>query len=135
MTHHNTAPGTAAARKFALARRAEMVRLYQGGLSETEIAERMDCCLRTVQRHLMGSGIRQPGDTAPGTRMTDDEITRARLMLEDGQSYHAVAKVMGRYMRTIERNVPGFPKLTMAERAERGVLGRQLRRVERRLRL
>lgn len=133
MTHNrSTEAATRAVKQKAEERRQQIVRLAQTGLSPEAIAAELKCNVRTVQRAIHGSAPRR---RAYRQRMTDAEKSRARAMLEDGQSYNAVAHVMARCAKTIERHVPGYPKLTAAETAERAVLGRQLRRIEKRVRL
>ncbi|URC18194.1 helix-turn-helix DNA binding domain protein [Mycobacterium phage Zenteno07] len=118
-----------AQRAKSLARRAEVRELWAQGATRKQIAEALGVGDRQVQRYLVDEGlVAKHGGHPP---MTDEEREKARLMLEDGASYWAVALTLGRDWATIRRQVPGFHVLSAAEKSERAVLGRQLRRLER----
>ena len=119
-----------AQQRKAKERRQEIAGLHAQGVSKATMAKTLGVTARTVQRYLIDAGLVKPhGGTVP---MTDEEVEKARLMLEDGASYWQVASTLGRDWATIRRRVPGFHVLTSAEKSERAVLGKQLRRIERR---
>ncbi|QHB37395.1 DNA binding protein [Mycobacterium phage BirdsNest] len=119
-----------AQRAKSLARRAEVRELWSQGATRKQIAEALGVGDRQVQRYLVDEGLVEKHGGKPP--MTPEEVEKARLMLEDGASYWAVALTLGRDWATIRRRVPGFHVLSAQEKSERAVLGRQLRRLERR---
>jgi transposase-like protein len=114
-------------RQRAAARREAMVDCYRIGMPIEAIAEHFDVDPQTVRRGLQREGV-IAGESIR-RQMTEDEKDRARRMLEDGQSYSAVARTLGRSYETVRRNVPGFPLLSPHECGERAALVRQLNRI------
>lgn len=83
--------------------RDRVVVLTRRGHTGTEIAEALSVTRRTVQRYRQRAGVSQP--RVPN--MTPSELETARVMLDDGASYHEVGRSLGRSPGTIQRNFPG----------------------------
>lgn len=127
----STERATEARKKRAAARSEAICELFLDGRSIPDIAARVGISTRLVECRLIDNGLRTAAPSK--ARMTAEEIEKARRMLDDGQSYYAVGEVLGRAQQTIERNVPGYAKLTPSEAGERAALVRQLHRLEKKL--
>lgn len=108
-------------------RAEEAADLIRQGLSPQKAASELGVTVDTVWRYLRREGMR-PKAPPP---FSEAEKVRARRLLEGGESYWSVARTLGRCAPTVERHVPGFPKLTPVESAERAAVGRRLARVMR----
>lgn len=108
-------------------RRRMVITLTRQGVSASQIADRIGVRKRSVTRIRSAAGIAQSG----GSPMTGRELLRARALLDDGASYHEVARTLGRPARTVERHLPGYRKMTPAEASQAAALGRELARLER----
>ncbi|OHU71354.1 hypothetical protein BKG86_17015 [Mycobacteroides chelonae] len=80
-----------------------VVALTRQGHTSAEIANALSIARRTVVRHRRRAGISQPVASV----MSADELATARVMLDDGASYHEVGRSLGRSPGTIQRNFPG----------------------------
>lgn len=118
----------------AEARREELFALFEGGVTDFgELARRVGYAhARTARQVLVQYG--KIASSRDPRRFSDADREKARRMLEDGQSYHAVAIELGRDQQTIKRNLPGYKTLTPQESAERAVLVKAMRKLERELR-
>lgn len=74
------------------------------GLNAKEIAIRLGISRRQVLRLRRKTGVIR--ERAPV--MTEEEIERARILLEDGCPYNEVARTLGRCPETIRNRFPGF---------------------------
>ena len=115
----------------AEARREELFALFDGGVTDfAELAERVGYSHARTARAVLVKHGKIKGSRDP-RRFTDAEREKARLMLEDGQSYYAVAAVLGRDQQTVKRNLPGYRTLTPQESAERAVLVKAMNKLAR----
>lgn len=88
----------------AHSRAAAVARMTRAGMSAAEIAVRLGCTERTVQRYRSVEGVAKPAPQRIGAE------TRARAldMLRDGCSYREVARTLGCSRNTVRKWWPGF---------------------------
>lgn len=82
-----------------------IVELTKAGWSLRQIANELHCTDRTVSRHRENQGVTTSGAALP---LTEDEILRAKMFLEDGCSYSEVGRTLGRSPRTIQNHFPDY---------------------------
>ena len=80
-----------------------IARLTREGHKTRDIAHRLGITERTVSRSRIRSGCAKPAQIP----MSEDEISRAKQMLDDGASYAEVARTLGRYVTTFYKKFPG----------------------------
>lgn len=85
-------------------RRERVAELTRRGFSAEKIAEELRVTTRTVQRDRTAMGIARPFTGIP---LTDDEIRRARDLLDGGCSVSEVARTLGRSDNTLHKHFPG----------------------------
>ncbi|UQE74223.1 sigma-70 region 4 domain-containing protein [Gordonia sp. PP30] len=73
------------------ARAAAVARMTRAGMSSAEIAARLGCTVRTVQRCRAGSGVAEPPPMPYGPEIRKQSLD----MLRDGCSYREVAATLG----------------------------------------
>ena len=83
--------------------RDRVVELKCRGASTSVIIDATGVGERTIYRILRDAGMGKDPNY-----MSQDEVDRAREMLEDGASYMEVARTLGRSHSTIKRNLPGY---------------------------
>lgn len=74
------------------------------GLTVEAIARRTGVSTRTVERYRKHSGTW----AGPRKKITPEEISRAKEMLEEGINYSEVARTLGRSARAIRAHLPGY---------------------------
>lgn len=85
--------------------RQRVITLTQKGNTAPQIAEILNCTIRTVQRHRQSAGL----TTNYHFRcFTPEEDERALAMLADGASYAEVGRTLGRRYQGIARRFPGY---------------------------
>ena len=105
-----------------LARRAQVVALTRRGLTTAEVAAAVGISTRQVVRHRERAGISR-GNPPP---YSEEELQRARALLEAGCSYSEVGRTLGREPKAIARRYPGYG-WTKREGAELSVFLRRMR--------
>ena len=79
--------------------------LTRPGFTAQEIAVRLCVTQRTVCRYRAKAGVYEVG---PNTPITEDELLKAKELLEDGASYQEVSRTLGRTSGAICRKFPGY---------------------------
>ena len=102
-------------------RRDRVTQLTHQGHTAKQIANLLGVSPRTIIRDRAARGITQPQPS----RVSDDEFSRAKEMLEDGASYEEVARTLRRSHTAFRHRFPGYT-LTKEEAAHRAALGRQM---------
>ncbi len=87
-------------------RTATIRRLRSNGVPPTTIAERLGCCLRTVQRALQG----QTWPDMSALVGTEDEVILWRVARESGFSYREIGHYYGVSHQTIANHL-GQPRV------------------------
>lgn len=110
------------------ARNREAVRaVYESGVtSPSAIARRVGLSERVALRHL--AKLRGPREWARN-RIPQEALDRARELLEDRAGYAEAARTVGVAADALRRNLPGYA-LSQAEKVERAVMGRKMRKLE-----
>lgn len=85
-------------------RRARVKALTVAGCSAQQIADRVGCSRRQVTRDRRALGILQ---RPPREALTEEQLSTAQALLEDGCSRSEVARTLGVYESTIRRRFPG----------------------------
>lgn len=80
-----------------------IVELTRAGWTAQQIADALRITSRTVARARVRRGVAKP----PTPPLTDDEIQRAELLLDDGASCAEVARTLGRCPGAIRKRFPG----------------------------
>lgn len=62
--------------------------------------------------------------------ITPDRLDLARRLLDDGAGYSEASRTIGGCVKHLERRLPGYPRLTRAERAQRAAWARQLNKIK-----
>lgn len=78
--------------------------LHLCGLSESEIAVRLDCSVRTVQRW---RATQRGTPLTRHPRVSEERLAAARRMIDDGASHGDIAVTLHMNVRTIARYFPG----------------------------
>ena len=86
---------------------AEIVRMHECGLSVSQIAIRVGCCTRTVQRVRHEHGLSAPVAANAFVRVAQERLDSAAALFADGASRAEVTKTIGLHQRTIEKYFPG----------------------------
>lgn len=73
--------------------------------------------VRTIARRLHALGLTSP----PPTRVTEDELQAARMMLDGGDTYADVSRQLGRPHKTWWRLLPGY-ELNRSQVSRRGAV-------------
>lgn len=85
-------------------RRETVIRMTRMGYTSEQIGDVLGISGRSVQRHRVAAGIAK----TPPPRLTDEELTTARNLLEDGAPYGEVARTLKRDCFTIRKHFPGM---------------------------
>jgi transposase len=84
-------------------RRNRVLELTRAGCTISQIAKSLGVTYRTIERDRLKLGLaKQPRP------MTEEELTWARAMLEDGCPYAEVARTLRRNVGTITDRFPGY---------------------------
>jgi IS30 family transposase len=110
----------------AAERRAHIVELHNLNVSTAEIATRMGITPRSVMRARAAAGLTKPQPTP----FTIEEYYAAQEMLDDGASYHEVARTLGRWPGTIKKRLPGYT-LDKYQVSQAAAMGRAMAAIER----
>ena len=86
-------------------RYARVAELTAAGWTAPAIAKEMGTTVRTVVRARAATGCRV---RPPLPQLTDDQIARAKALLEDGASYYDVAETVGCGISTLRARFPGY---------------------------
>lgn len=79
-----------------------VVELSRQGATARQISEVMGCHRESVTRVLRRNGLTAP----PAPPLTDEEVERARRVIEDGGSLTEAARTIGRSRRAIRSRFP-----------------------------
>ena len=83
-----------------------ILELHRTGLTQPEIAKRLDVNVRTVSRHLKAQGLTTPAPTQ-AFRVTPEFLARAEALFADGLPQTEVARTLKCTTQTIARHLPG----------------------------
>lgn len=89
-----------------MSNRKRVVELTRSGHSLSQIAMILGITRRSVERFRQLEGLTE--GYVPPPEVTEEEVERARLLLEDGASYKEVGRTLGRCYHTIQRRLPGY---------------------------
>jgi DNA-binding CsgD family transcriptional regulator len=107
-------------------RRGQVAMLTRQGFTAPDIAQRLGITVRSVQRHRLAAGVRQPRVPL----LSAAEKQQAQELLSDGASCAEVARTLGRSHTAILRIFPEY-RFDKGRAAEAAALGRALARLER----
>lgn len=108
------------------ARDRDIAQRTMNGESTRSLAERYGINTRTVTRIRHRQGVAKP----PPVRLSTDEIALAKRLLEDGASYHEVARTLGRGYWSVRRKFPGMSQWNTRNAVQMRTLLAQLTRIE-----
>lgn len=83
---------------------ANVAAMTRRGYTAVQIAAHLRISPRTVIRYRAATGTTRP----PPTPLTDQQLRRARQLLEDGASYCETARTIGCAYQTLTRRFPGY---------------------------
>lgn len=106
--------------------RNKVAELTIKGKSANEISEILHISTRTVTRIRTDTGVMAGSRSIP---MTEEEIEKARNLLEAGAPYAEVGRSIGRSHHAITRNLPGYHKWSPAEASRLATLTRKLNKL------
>lgn len=86
-------------------RESKVKRLWEEGMSTTEIASVVGIAPRTAQRIKERLKLTKPGHNIP---LTEEELARAKALLDEGCSYKEVERTIGRSNITLRKHLPGY---------------------------
>lgn len=101
----------------------EIAEMTQRGMTAGEISDQLNISKRTVERARDRVDMVKPRSR----RLTTEELSTAKGMLEDGASYAEVARTLGRNRGAIARNLPGY-EWTREQQLEYMTMCRHLKR-------
>ena len=93
----------------------QVVELTLWGLTNTQIAEKLNVSVRTVQRARKVFGVAQ--EVPPGRPILPDELARIEFMLSDGVSLNEIARTLNRPQGSIATRFKGRSSVTSADGA------------------
>lgn len=103
--------------------REQVALLTRKGYTAPQIAESLGISTRTVQRHRRTTGVAAEASVP----FTEDELERARELLDDGVSYAEVGRTLGRSPTWLPVHLPGYAWT----RQQSGAYVQTLRRLKR----
>lgn len=83
----------------------ELLRLWDSGLTQKQVASRLGVSERTVQRALRAAGAPKSQLYYPGLTEAQHEVIRARL--DEGWSYAEIARTYGHGRHVLAKHYPG----------------------------
>lgn len=109
--------------------RERILRLWGEGLAQAEIAARVGCGVRTVQRTLERSRLRRKEPAGSGRSLGFAERERISRGLARGERPSQIARALGRARSTVSREIArnGGPRAYRAVAAERRAIAQRAR--------
>ncbi|MFT4471402.1 helix-turn-helix domain-containing protein [Arthrobacter sulfonylureivorans] len=108
--------------------RDAIAELAEDGYTAPQIAERLGCAVRTVNRARAELGLAQPGPNQARGPVPAEKLARARALIEDGASHKEVLQTLGMGWQTLSKYFPGTG-WTNVQKGQHAARVRQLNRL------
>ena len=109
--------------------RAQIAELSRLGYSNTQIAEKVGCGLRSVTRIRKELGLSLPRAASWERRISAERLQKAAVMVADGASWADIQRTLHVSVHTLRRHFPGTA-WTAQQSGAQGRMGRKFNKLE-----